>query len=350
MQPTLFLTIVAWNSMKFLPELFRSLEAQTIQEFKVLVIDNGSSDHVESFLREQYPQAVYLRNARNLGFAPAHNQGIRYILDHTPKEQYDQTFILATNPDLILTPTYLEELLCVAVQDKQAGVFGGKLLRAFGDGESDEVLKETITSDRIDSTGLRLHADCSVSDRGAGELDQGQYDEATDVFGVSGALALYRASALESVRFEDEFFDHDFFAYKEDVDLSWRLRRQGWSARFVPRAVAHHHRGMYRKENIGLWEKMRNRRSQPRARTLFSTRNHVWMLLKNLSLSHALMASPRLVWSELMRFGYVALCEPANLRAYGQMIKGLPRMWRKRQQSTQTQRARPSEIRAFTNR
>ncbi len=82
-------------------------------------------------------------------------------------------------------------------------------------------------------------------------MDNGQYAEAERVFGLSGALVMYRATALQAVRFEDEFFDHDFFAYKEDVDLAWRLQHLGWDAWYEPRAIAHHYRGMYGPDGVG---------------------------------------------------------------------------------------------------
>lgn len=333
--------------MKFLPELFASIMAQTYQDISVLVIDNASSDKVESFVREQYPQFGYLRNARNLGFAPAHNQGIRYVIDHLTPQEQKEAFILVTNPDIILTPTYIETLMKAAHDHPDAGSFGGKLLRAFGDGVADEVLKETVTSDQIDTTGLRINKSFTVAERGAGELDTGQYDADQDVFGISGALALYRVQALTSVRFKDEFFDHDFFAYKEDVDLAWRLRRAGWGARYVPEAVAYHHRAMYRKERLGLIEKIRNRKHQPAMRTFYSTRNHVWMVYKNIYLSQALIYFPRLLAQEMSRFMYVCFAEPSHLKAYGKMLLGLPKMYAKRRASKEQQTARASEINRF---
>ena len=97
----------------------------------------------------------------------------------------------------------------------EVGAFGGKLLRAFGENVGDEVFKEVVRSDRIDSVGLNPHRNHTVTDRGAGELDEGQYKKQEKVFGISGALALFRASALEDIRFGDEVLDHDFLPTKK---------------------------------------------------------------------------------------------------------------------------------------
>ena len=75
-------------------------------------------------------------------------------------------------------------------------------------------------------------------DRGADQADVGQYERIEEVFGASGAAALYRRAMLEDVRVLGEYFDEDFFAYREDADLAWRARLLGWSCLYVPTALA----------------------------------------------------------------------------------------------------------------
>src|SRR5678815_4753810 len=79
-------------------------------------------------------------------------------------------------------------------------------------------------------------------DRGADEPDRGQFDKAEDVFGPSGAAALYRLKALQDTAINEQYFDEDFFAYREDADLAWRCRLLGWTSIYVPTAVALHRR------------------------------------------------------------------------------------------------------------
>lgn len=336
MYPKISIHIVSWNSMQFIPELLASIEKQTMQDFQVLIVDNGSSDGIESFLQEKYPSVRFIRNARNLGFSGAHNQGIRYALEHWEETELDDRFILITNPDIIFTPTYLEELL-KATRGKDAyGAFGGKLLRAYGEGIADEILKETVHSDRIDSTGLRYHKNFTFTDRGAGELDEGQYDEGGDVFGLSGALVLYRARALQSIRYRDEFFDHDFFAYKEDVDMAFRMQYAGWQAWYAPHAIAYHYRGMYGQEQMGIWARIKNRKKKSLHRSYFSTRNHWLLLLKDLDVLSGLVLFPRLFVAEVARLGYIVTLEWKNAKAIFDALKLVPRIWRKRKNTMQT--------------
>src|SRR3990167_4280774 len=222
--------------------------------------------------------------------------------------------------------------------------FGGKLLRAFGENLGDEVFKQTVRSDLLDSVGLNPHRNYTVTDRGAGELDKGQYDTEEFVFGISGALVLFRASSLEDVRYEDEILDHHFFAYKEDVDLAWRLQQAGWDALYVPRAVAYHYRGMYGPEKSGLWQRLRNHRSKSSLRNFFSTRNHWLMLVKNMRGYHAFLALPWIGFYEGGRLVYVLLFERSGFRTIKETVMLLPLMWKKRKQMSKHMKRSAKDI------
>jgi len=333
--------------MDFLPDLLRSLSEQTYKDFSVLLIDNASSDGVDTFVRAQFPQVTMLRNTRNVGFSPAHNQGVRYALERWSGENLSDRFVLVTNPDVIMTPTFIENLMREVEKQPEPGAFGGKLLRAYNEHPEDESLRETMKSDRIDSTGIVAKRTRTFHERGAGELDRGQYDEAKDVFGISGALALYRASALETVRYKDEFFDHDFFAYKEDVDLCWRMRLLGWPIRYVPEAIAYHHRNMFGAEKSGLWELIKNRRRKSLRRSYFSNRNHWNMLFKNELVWNGLLALPWLLGMEIARFVYVLFFETKNTAAFGEAIARVPRMWAKRRDTMKKRKATAKEMRRW---
>src|SRR3989339_238656 len=343
--PLMSIHIVTWNSMRFLPELLKSITEQTFKEINVLIIDNASSDGVENFVKEHYPDIVFIRNARNLGFSAAHNQGIRYAIEHWSEGALQNRFILLTNPDIIFTPTYLEELMNATHTHPHVASFGGKLLRAFGENTGDEVFKQSVRSDRLDSVGLHPHRNCTVTDRGAGELDQGQYDEETFVFGISGALVLLRAASLEDVRYEDEILDHDFFAYKEDVDLAWRLQQAGWDALYVSRAVAFYYRGMYGPEKSGLWQRLRNHRTKSSLRNFFSTRNHWLMLIKNIRTGHFFLALPWIGLYEGGRFFYVLFFEHSGFRTIKETILLFPVMLKKRTQLFKKAKRSAKELR-----
>ncbi len=329
MTPRVSFNLVTWNGARYLPDLFASLENRTLKDIAIRIVDNASDDETLSLLR-RLPNATVIRNARNLGFAAAHNQGIRLSLDKWAGEDLSRCYVIVANQDVVLTSECLERLVLALKADPKAGSAQGKILRAFLEHPEDDYLAQTICADRVDSTGLQSSRSHRFTDRGAGELDEGQYDEPGEIFGPTGALAVYRASALESVRFEDEFFDGDFFMYREDVDLAWRLRRAGWKSLYVPSAVAYHHRGLAGSERPGIFERIRNRRNKRPFLSMLSTRNHQLTLIKNLSLFQAIFRSPWIGFVEGRQLLYSLFFEPAVLRGLVSGIRLWPRMFAKR--------------------
>ena len=108
-------------------------------------------------------------------------------------------------------------------------------------------------------------------DRGTGEPVRDQFNRLQYVFGASGAAALYRRPMLEEVSLGGEYFDEDFFTYREDADLAWRAQLLGWKALYVPHAVASHERKV-------LPER---RRSLPDVFNMHSVKNRFLLRIKN---------------------------------------------------------------------
>ncbi|MFH1433805.1 MAG: glycosyltransferase family 2 protein [Candidatus Uhrbacteria bacterium] len=341
------INIVTWNGLRYLPELLESLDAQTYRDFVVRVIDNGSDDGTVEYLAGERPDIMLVRNVKNHGFAAAHNQAIRYALDRWGVDELADRYVLVANQDLILEPDYLEKMVSEADHHPQFGSFSGKLLRAYGENMNDEYLKETVRSDRIDTTGLRANRWRRFTDRGAGELDKAQYDEDQDVFGVSGALAFYRASALADACCRGEYFDEDFFSYKEDVDLAWRLRNLGWGALYVPQAVAYHHRGIYGKEKVGLAGRIKDRRAKRPYFAALSTRNHWLAIMKNERWFNAVLAFPLVAPLELGRICYLVIFEPRTLWVIPSAIKLAPKIISKRRETLKRTKSKASELRGW---
>jgi len=124
-------------------------------------------------------------------------------------------------------------------------------------------------------------------DIGENQIDHGQFDGTNEIFGVSGAGSLYRKEALESIKFENEYFDEDFFMYKDDIDVSWRLRWQGWKLYCITDAVFWHGRtsGGISEKVKGFKNRLlsviRNERAKPLYIKKLSFKNQQLLLLKN---------------------------------------------------------------------
>lgn len=295
--------VVTWNSRLHLPRCLESIRRQTYRDYDLTVIDNASQDGSPEFIQTQCPGAVLIRNKENTGFAKACNQGI--IRSHAEA-------VLILNPDVFPEPTFLEELVTFLAKHPRYGAVGGKLL----------LYKEGVPSRTIDSTGLFLSATFRARDRGNLEEDRGQYDREGTVFAVCGAAALFRRTALEQAVRSGQYFDEDFFAYYEDLDLGWRLRQAGFESGYTPRAVAFHVRG-------GSAGEAKFFRKDPWRQRL-TMRNRYFMLVKNLTWSKALVSLPLLLLTEAALFLYCCTRARHLLSVYGQVSRNLTRLRKKR--------------------
>jgi GT2 family glycosyltransferase len=338
--------ILTWNDARYLPELFASFENQSLKNFHIRILDNGSSDKTLSYLAEHAPHTLVGRNVKNLGFDEGHNQLIRFTLEHKMSSDQDAA-VLIMNSDVILGKDLIKNLCAALETHPDWAVVQPKIYRAFGEKTGDESIKETVLSDILDSTGLRVQKGWRMTDRGAGEMDHGQYNEEIDLFGPTGAMFLIRLSVLEKIMMDRDFFDSDFFAYREDCDLAWRMRAMGYRTGFVPTAIAHHYRGMYGAEHQGLWQRLKNRRNQRPFFAALSTRNQILMLLKNLAWSDFFLSLPWLFFGEGSRVLYGFLFEGETRHRLLGIPKLLPAILKKRKWILSQRTVENRELRAY---
>jgi GT2 family glycosyltransferase len=210
--------VVTWNSLGYIEECLTSLRSQRPTIKEIVVVDNGSADGTVEWLRQQ-ADVTLIEQEVNLGFAASNNRGLAACSGQA---------VLLVNADVKLAPDYIDRCLDHMNRDN-IGSVTGKLLRAEPAGV-------------IDSTGHNVYGLGWAENRGELALDGPSFNRGQEVFGVCAAAALYRATALASVRIDGEVFDESYFSYVEDVDLDWRLRWAGWRAWYEPAAVAIHRR------------------------------------------------------------------------------------------------------------
>lgn len=341
--------IVSWNSARVLPGALDSLRAQTFKDFTLTVVDNASTDGSVEAVRERMPEATVLRNFKNLGFSHAHDQAIelarnRWADDDKKGRSSIDRYVLVMNPDIVLAPDFLEKLARGVDGRYEIGSACGKLLRVRVPREEGG---DPEFTDTIDSAGLVMKRDRRAADRGAGEIDGPAYAAPQEVFGASGALALYRAEAIDQLREDGEVFDEDFFAYKEDVDVAWRLRLLGWKALYVPSAVAYHYRGTGGAEKAGVFDLFGRRRGRSALVNRLSTRNHLLLLAKNDDWANRLLHMPWIVPHEIGKFLATLFLSPGALVAYAQALALLPKMWKKRRAILKRRKVSAKEIRRW---
>jgi GT2 family glycosyltransferase len=327
--------------MHYILNCLESLMRQSFRDFSILVVDNGSDDGTVEFIRSNYPTVSVLQNFKNLGFSKANNQGIQLA-----KSEY----VLVMNPDVMLDDDFLQNIISFADQNSKVGSFCGKSIKIRSEAidQNDSTgLREIIKSDRIDSTGLLVYRSRQIIDRGENEHDRGQYDRAEEIFGVSGNCALYRKQVLEDVMIKNEFFDQDFFAYKEDIDLAWRLRLYGWSAWYCPKAICYHHRQLANYDRVGLRKSLSRRRKSSRILRQYSFRNHRLMLVKNDQPVNFLRDLPWIFWRELKIFVYALFFETFQYKSIIDFFNLLPKMLIKRKVIMAHRKVTAEEIRRW---
>src|SRR5437867_686119 len=206
--------VLNWNGRDSIRQCLRSVLHQTYAAYRVVVVDNASTDGSLDIIRDEFSEVTLVPLPENLHFARGTNAGLREAL-----RDPECAFIGTLNNDTRVDPEWLAELVRMA--GARVGMVASKMV--FID-------RPNI----LNSTGVSIGPDGSAMDRGWNSVDEGQFDQAVDVFGPSAGAALYRRDVLDSVG----LFDEDFFAYYEDLDLAWRTRLGGWEARFAPRALA----------------------------------------------------------------------------------------------------------------
>src|SRR5271157_5137908 len=263
-------TIVTYNSGRFIKRCLESVLAQRYPNKEIIVVDNGSTDGTVDILEQFEDRCRVYYNDDNMGFAAAQNQAIRL-----------------SNGDwlLTLTPHF-------------------------------EIPEKPV----VDSTGIYFNPMLRHLDRGSQEVDNGHYLQYEYVFGATAAAALYRRTMIDDIALDGEFFDTDFFVYREDADVAWRAQLMGWKCLYAPYARGYH----VRKVLPG------NRSALPPEINMHSVKNRFLMRIKNIS--------PNLYWRnwfsitsrDALVVAWCLLWEHTSLKAFWFLGANLKRVISKR--------------------
>lgn len=209
-----------WNGRDSLQACLESLENQTTPGLDILVVDNGSIDNSVGFVKSKFPNVKLILQKKNRGFAGGVNPGIKYAME----AKYD--YVLLLNNDAKADKDWSKNLIQCLNLNRGVGIATGKIMNASGK--------------TLDSTG-DIYTSWGLSyPRGRGEPVADKYDRITDIFAASGGASIYRVKMLKEIG----IFDEDYFAYYEDVDISFRAQLFGWKIRFVPAAKVLHEIGV----------------------------------------------------------------------------------------------------------
>lgn len=201
-----------FNGEAFLKNCLNSLENQTYQNFNVIVVDDSSKDKSLELLKH-YSGIKILKNPKNFGFAISVNNGIRAA---------DGDYCILLNNDVVVTETFVETLYQAINKDKKIFSISSKMIRYY-------------ERDKIDDTGDFYNLFGWAYKRGDGKSAL-KMTKPTSVFSACAGAGIYRLKVFEEIG----FFDEQYFAYLEDVDVSYRARVYGYKNRYEPNAICYH--------------------------------------------------------------------------------------------------------------
>lgn len=227
--PKVSIIIVNWNGKKFLKNCLTAVYSQTYKNFQVYFVDNESVDGSSDYIKKNFPKTKIIQLKTNTGFAKGNNEGIKEAFKDEKVK-----YIVCLNNDTIVDKNWLKELVKSAEKNKKIGAVSSKAY--FIDGKT------------IQNAGLIYTPVLGLNRLGGLSLGYGKTDQEVpelskeiEIFAPSGVATLYRRGVLEKIyRRDGEIFDEDFFAYAEDLDLGFRIRKLGYKSVLSPKATLIH--------------------------------------------------------------------------------------------------------------
>ena len=242
-----------YNGIAYLEGVLASLEQQTMDNFEVIVVDNGSTDGSSTFIAANFSWVRIIELPDNFGFSRAVNVGIE--ASRTP-------YVLLLNNDTEVEKNFVEEMLAAIRRHKNAFSCQAKMIQYHD-------------RDKLDDAGNYY---CSLGwgfARGKGK-DISVYDKEERIFAACAGAAIYRKKLMNKTG----LFDEEHFAYMEDVDIGYRARIYGYENWYAPRAVVYH---------VGSGTSG-SRYNQFKIR--YSSRNNIYMIYKNMPVLQILINLP----------------------------------------------------------
>jgi hypothetical protein len=217
--PKVFIIILNWNGKDDTIECLESLKKIDYPDYKIVVVDNGSTDDsVEIIPKRYFEQVAFIAAKKNFGFSGGNNIGIDYALKN------GADYILLLNNDTIVEPDFLSELVQAAEENKKVGILGPKILFYSN-------------KNLIWSAGGKISKNYTRGELvGYKEKDEGEYGEKKEVDYISGTCLLIKKEVVEKIGPMSE----DYFLYYEDTDWNMRARRAGFKCLFVPNSKIYH--------------------------------------------------------------------------------------------------------------
>lgn len=251
MNPSVAIIIVNWNSYEVTSQCLESLKTIIYNNYEIIVVDNGSSDHSGDTLKKSFPEITLLKNDVNEGFTGGNNRGIHYALNK------EFNYLLLLNNDTVVTNDFLTVLINSIESSPKVGAVQPKIMF-------------NRERDVIWSAGGTLNNFLFLTKtRGENEIDRGQYNARWNPEWITGCCFLVRTTVIREIGPLDE----KFFIYFEDSDWSLKIRQAGFQLLYEPQSVIYHEVGMSNKNR-----KNHNEGNISPFSHYVNVRNHLYMV------------------------------------------------------------------------
>jgi len=233
----LAIVIVNYNTRDLLRDCLASIFASRLEgSCAVYVVDNHSTDGSAAMVRAEFPAVHVIEQPANTGYAAANNVGLRAAgVEGGEPPRY----VLLLNPDTLLKPDDLAQMLAFMEAHPQAGAAGPKLVRQ--DGSLDKACRRSFPSP--ESAFYRLSGLSRLFPRhprfGRYNLEYLDPDQVAEVDSIVGAFMLMPGAVVQQVGLLDE----RFFMYGEDIDLCFRIKERGYKVYYNPAVTVLHYKG-----------------------------------------------------------------------------------------------------------
>ena len=242
--------ILNWNGREFLRKFLPSVLAHSQDVAEVIIADNASTDSSIEFLQDNYPQLRIITNRTNGGFARGYNEALAEV---------EADYFILLNSDIEVTENWIDPVIKLMESDNSIAACQPKL-RSFHNRSKFEYAG--AAGGFIDEYGYPF---CRGRIFQHIETDNGQYNDAIEIFWATGACMFVRADLYKKFG----GFDEDFFAHMEEIDFCWRLKNAGYKIMYSPDSIVYHVGGGTLPKNSSQ-------------KTYLNFRNNLSLLYKNL--------------------------------------------------------------------
>lgn len=252
-----------YNGRKYIHECLDSLRLQNFKDFKIIVVDNASTDGSVEVIEEDYEEVTLIKNDENYGFSQAINKGIKVA---------ETEFVILLNNDAMCEYNFIEELVKGIQKSDQIFSCAARMIQ-YNDRK------------KLDNTGDYYTVFGWAYQRGQDESIK-KYKKAGRVFSACAGAAIYRRELFDEIG----YFDEQHFAYLEDVDLGFRANIVGYKNYYLPKAVVYH-----------IGSASSGERYNP-FKVKLAARNSVYLYYKNLPSFQLFLNSPFIAAGHIIKY------------------------------------------------